>query len=84
LIEIRLDVPTQSKESAVAGMSSGGWSLSSTPDNETDPLERLYFRMMTTVETEQKKRFLSAALRVAYDTNGTLMTWINVEDLEED
>ncbi|NVE93727.1 hypothetical protein [Altererythrobacter lutimaris] len=63
-------------------MELNGWELSSAPDGEENDLHRLYFRKATALTSEAKKSFLTGALRVAHEANGTLMSWINVEDYE--
>ncbi len=81
-VEIRLDIPAVNVETAAEQMAATGWTMSSRPDDGTDPLERIYWRKVTAVETGEVTRLLSEALRVAHDCEGTLMSWINVEDLE--
>ena len=82
LIEQRLDVPATNALMAQTAMEKDGWKLSDAPDGQDDASHRLYFRKATKLTSEARRRFLTAALRVADDTDGTLMTWIIVEDDE--
>ena len=82
LIKQRLDVPRTSIADAKAQMVAVGWMLDSSPDEETDELCRLYFRKVLDVTDATKTEWLTHGLRVAHNCNGTLMTWLSVEDLE--
>ena len=82
-IVVRHDVPAVNRPLALASMTQDGWQLADAPDDNPDELHRLYFRQRTALTPEDKTRFLTAALSVAHNTNGTLMTWINVKDLED-
>ena len=84
LIEIRLDVPRANVGIARTSMKKAGWQFASQPDDEADELQRLYFRKATALKPQDKAEFLTSGLTVAHETNGTLMTWISVEDLESD
>ena len=81
-VEVRLDVPSDKAGSAIRGMEAAGWNLSSRPDEGTDPLERVFWRRTTAVHPGDVKTLLTDALKVAHDSAGTLVSWINVEDLE--
>jgi hypothetical protein len=83
VIEQRLDVPLRNVEVARLMMERDGWQLSEAPDGSEDDLHRLYFRKVTALTSEAKRNFLTAALQVAHDADGTLMSWINVEDHED-
>ena len=83
-VELRLDVPAGNAEDAIERMALADWQLSSRPDEGTDPLERIYWRKITAVRPEDVKDLLSGALRVAHDSEGTLMSWINIEDFGKD
>ena len=83
VVELRLDIPACNVPKAVEAMAALGWNFASRPDEATDPLERVYFRKRTAVQADDVRLLLTGALKVADDFNGTLMSWINVEDLED-
>jgi hypothetical protein len=82
LIELRIDVPPNAIPNAIAQMNAQGWSLDTSPDGAEDVVCRLYFRRMQSLTENAKTEMLTHSLRVAADSNGTLISWINVEDLE--
>jgi hypothetical protein len=82
LVEIRLDIPKGSVAAADKDMIAAGWQLASRPDEHTDALERLFWRKTTAVLPQDITSLLTSALRVAHEHQGTLMSWMNVEDLE--
>jgi hypothetical protein len=84
MVEIRFDIPGTAVEAADASMQKLGWQLTSRPDAETDILERLFWRKSTAIRHEDKIALLTSALKVAHETQGTLVSWINVEELGED
>ena len=82
LVEIRLDIPKASVAVADQVMFAAGWQLASRPDQDTDALERVFWRRNTQLLERDITTLLAAALRVAHEHNGTLVSWLNVEDAE--
>ncbi|WP_158512734.1 hypothetical protein [Sphingobium sp. SYK-6] len=82
LIEIRLDLPKHSVPIANEAMISAGWQMASRPDELKDALERVFWRKNTAVRPSDITSLLTGALRVAHENQGTLISWINVDDLE--
>ena len=82
-VEIRLDVPKDAVHAADEAMKVVGWQLSSRPDEMTDTLERIFWRKTTAISPDDIASLLTGALKVAHDNNGTLVSWMNVEELGE-
>lgn len=82
LVEIRLDIPESSVADANTDMIAAGWQLASRPDQDTDAPERVFWRRTTAVLPQDITSLLTGALRVAHEHQGTLMSWMNVDDLE--
>ena len=82
LVEIRLDIPEGSVAAADKDMVAAGWQLASRPDQDTETLERVFWRRTTAVRPEDITSLLTSALRVAHEHQGTLMSWMNVDVLQ--
>ena len=83
LIEMRLDFPQNSVDAAGKQMQAAGWHLASRPDEGVDAIERVFWRRTTAHRSENITSLLTAALRVTHDHDGTLMSWVDVEELGE-
>ncbi len=82
-IEIRLDVPKKNSLIAISTMKEFGWSLNEAPDTDQDQLHRLYFRRKQSLAKNERTAMLVEALKTAFESDGQVRTWIEVEELND-
>ena len=83
LVEVRLDVRSELAETARSIMEKDGWALDSQADEETDPIQRLYFRKAINLQAQSKIQMLTVSLQAAHAAEGKFWSWINGEDVGE-
>ena len=81
-VEVRIDCPLKGIQAAVELMRSEGWALSSTPDTDDDPHQRLFFRKTQNISDGAKREMIGCALRAAEASEGSFHSWMLVEELE--
>jgi hypothetical protein len=80
-VQLRIDVPPQHVETAVAAMERDGWTFTEQPDEPSHSQQRLFFQRRQNLLPETKVTMLTNALRVVFPIQGgRLWTWIIVED----
>jgi hypothetical protein len=77
VIEVRIDAPLDRVDAARRVMEQDDWTLSSQPDQATDPIQRLYFRRSQSLLPDERTAMLTTALRAAHEANGKFWSWID-------